>query len=189
MGFCPGDRLFSELDEGRDKSTIWVSGSPGSGKTTVVADYVDTWALDCVWYQVDQGDADVATFFYYMGQAVANLEDSSQNPLPTLSPQYHSNLNAFTRRYFRQLFSRLTAPFTLVFDNYQDIPAQSRIHEVLREGLQEIPDGGCVIFISRADPPLSMARFRANQAMEFIGPEQFKADTRGIGCNRRTART
>ena len=173
-GILSRDRLFSELDEGRDKSIIWVSGSPGSGKTTVVADYVDTWALDCVWYQVDQGDADVATFFYYMGQAVANLEDSSQNPLPTLSPQYHSNLNAFTRRYFRQLFSRLTAPFALVFDNYQDIPAQSRIHEVLREGLQEIPDGGCVIFISRADPPLSMARFRANQAMEFIGPEQLK---------------
>lgn len=45
---------------------------------------------------------------------------------------------------------------------------------MLREGLQEIPDGGCVIFISRADLPLSMARFRANQAMEFIGPEQLK---------------
>ena len=133
-GILSRDRLFSVLDEGREKSIIWVSGPPGCGKTTLVADYLDTWALDCIWYQVDQGDADIATFFHYMAKAVPDVDDDKHKPLPTLSPQYHSNLDAFTRRYFRELFSRLTPPFALVFDNYQDLPLYIVVTEDPQKG-------------------------------------------------------
>ena len=50
---APRPRLFTLLDEGRQRSIIWVCGSPGSGKTTLVADYLDTWAVDDVWYQAE----------------------------------------------------------------------------------------------------------------------------------------
>lgn len=169
----PRERLFSDLDQGREKSVIWIAGPPGSGKTTLVADYLDTWAPECVWYQIDPGDADVATFFYYMGQALPT-SDKQQSPLPLFSPEFQTNLSAFTRRYFRELFARLTPPFALVFDNYQEVPDQSRLHEVLREGLEEVPAGGCVIVVSRQNPPTSMARLRANQRMAVIEPDALK---------------
>ena len=172
-GILPRERLFNDLDAGREKSIIWIAGPPGSGKTTLVADYLDTWAPECVWYQIDPGDADVATFFYYMGQALPDT-DETQSALPLFSPEFQTNLSAFTRRYFRELFARLTPPFALVFDNYQEVPDQSRLHEVLREGLEEIPAGGCVIIISRRNPPTSMARLRANQRMEVIDPDALK---------------
>jgi len=174
-GILPRDRLYKQLDKGREQSIIWVSGPPGSGKTTLVADYLDTWAPECVWYQVDPGDADVATFFYYMAGALP--EKSASQPethLPLFTAEYQSNLPAFTRRYFRELFASLTVPFALVFDNYQDVPSQSRLHEVLRQGLQELPAGGCVIFISRRDPPTAMARFRANDRMQVLDPDDLK---------------
>ena len=173
-GILSRDRLFTRLDEGRAKSIIWVEGPPGSGKTTLVADYLDTWAPECVWYQVDPGDADVATFFHYMSQALPNGDAGARNTLPRFSPEYQRNISTFSRRYFRELFAQLTAPFALVLDNYQDLPAQSRLHEVLREGLEEIPEGGCVIFVSRRDPPTAMARFRANQTMEVLDPDDLK---------------
>ena len=172
-GILPRERLFNDLDQGREKSIIWIAGPPGSGKTTLVADYLDTWAPECVWYQIDPGDADVATFFYYMSQALPG-SDQKQSALPLYSPEFQNNLSAFTRRYFRELFARLTPPFALVFDNYQEVPDQSRLHEVLREGLEEIPTGGCVIIISRRDPPTSMARLRANQRMEVIDSDALR---------------
>jgi LuxR family maltose regulon positive regulatory protein len=172
-GILPRERLFNDLDQGREKSIVWIAGPPGSGKTTLVADYLDTWAPECVWYQVDPGDADVATFFYYMSQALPDF-DKSQSALPLFSPEFQNNLPTFTRLYFRELFARLTPPFALVFDNYQEVPDQSRLHEVLREGMEEIPAGGCVIIISRRDPPTSMARLRANQRMEVIDSDALR---------------
>ncbi len=173
-GILPRDRLYKLLDQGREKSIIWVGGPPGSGKTTLVADYLDTWAPESIWYQVDVGDSDVATFFYYMAGAVPDSAGDRRPALPLFTSEYQGNLPAFTRRYFRELFARLTAPFALVFDNYQEVPSQSRLHEVLRQGLEELPAGGCVIFVSRRDPPRAMARFRANDRMEVIDPDDLK---------------
>lgn len=174
-GILPRDRLYKHLDKGREQSIIWVGGPPGSGKTTLVADYLDTWAPECVWYQVDPGDADVATFFYYMANALPEKAGGqTETRLPLFTAEYQSNLPAFTRRYFRELFASLTAPFALVFDNYQDVPSQSRLHEVFRHGLEELPAGGCIIFISRRDPPTAMARFRANERMQVLDPDDLK---------------
>jgi len=69
-GILPRERLFLRLDEGKESSITWISGPPGSGKTTLATNYIDERGLDCLWYQVDAGESDVATFFYYMGQAI-----------------------------------------------------------------------------------------------------------------------
>ncbi len=173
-GVASRARLFSQLDKFRDSPVIWVSGPPGSGKTTLVADYLDTFALDYAWYQLDQGDADVATFFHYMGQELVRRDPAVGGSLPGFSPEYFTDLPAFSGRYFREFFSRLATPFALVFDNYHEVPGQSRLHEVIRDGLEEIPEGGCVLIIGRTDPPPAFARLRANQQMMVLGWNDLK---------------
>jgi ATP/maltotriose-dependent transcriptional regulator MalT len=42
---------------------VWVEAAPGSGKTTLAASWLDSRTRPCLWYQIDAGDADVATFF------------------------------------------------------------------------------------------------------------------------------
>ena len=168
-GVASRARLFSRLDSFRESSVIWIAGPPGAGKTTLVADYLDTFALDYAWYQLDQGDADVATFFYYMSHVLEGREANASDSLPAFSHEYLNDLPAFTRRYFRALFGQLATPFALVFDNYSEVPAQSRLHEVIRDGLDEIPTGGYVVIVGRSDPPPAFARLRANQRMMVLG--------------------
>ena len=168
-GVLPRDRLFKMLDRGRKRPVIWMAGPPGAGKTTLVASYVESRKLRSLWYQIDEGDTDVATFYYYLGLAAAEHQKSATNALPLLTPEYLTGLSTFTRRYFQALYQRLAPPFALVFDSYQEVPVQSPFHLVMRDALSEIPPGGCVIVISRSDPPASMARLRANRAIEVIG--------------------
>jgi ATP/maltotriose-dependent transcriptional regulator MalT len=87
-GILPRERLFKHLNSCRDKPVIWINGPPGSGKTTLIASYLDYKKIPCLWYQVDEGDADISTFFYYLGQAAKKTAPLKRKPLPLLTPEY-----------------------------------------------------------------------------------------------------
>ena len=173
-GIIPRDRLFRRLDDALGSSVIWVNGPPGCGKTTLAASYLEQRKPVSLWYQLDEGDADVASFFYYLGLSTAELGKRKSTRLPQLTPEYHAGLPAFTRRYFQALYQQLGPSFAIVFDGYHEVPAQSVFHEVIRIALGEVPPGGAVVLISRSDPPAAMARLRANRAMEVIGWRELK---------------
>ena len=163
-------RLFRWLDHAGKKTVTWLWAPPGSGKTTLVASYLATRNLRTIWYQVDEGDNDVATFFYYLGQAAPKRKRS----LPLFTPEYQMGLPIFSRNVFRELFNRLKTPFALIFDNYQELSGDSQLHEVMPAALAEIPQGGRVIFISRLEPPPGFARLHAQRAIEILGWPQLR---------------
>jgi len=163
------ERLFHLLDRAAQRPIIWVEAQAGSGKTTLVADWLDANQLPHLWYQVDEGDADIASFFYYMGLAVKNAAPRYKKPLPLLTPEYLLGIPVFTRRYFEELFSRLKSPSVVVLDNYQDAPQASGFNEVIACGLDTIPEGITVVVLSRASPPAQLARLQANNRLRTIG--------------------
>ncbi len=161
-------RLFSRLDNNRKNPVIWVCGPAGSGKTTLVNSYIETINLQSLWYQVDSGDGDPATFFHYLGLAAKKATPRKRRPFPHLTPEYLMGIPIFTRRFFEELYGRLTIPCLVVFDNYHEVPDDSLFHEVMRDGLGETPEGINVIIISRREPPPIFERLRANQLMSVI---------------------
>lgn len=193
---CPGSsdlylrhRLFKMLDKARKKPLVWVAGPAGSGKTTLAASYLDTSNIPCLWYQLDEGDCDLATFFYYLRLAAQNAVPKSAIPLPLLTPEYRASLPVFTRRFFEALFARLRQPYVLVLDNYQDLPVDSPLHEILIQGLEALPNRACTMILSRSEPPRYFARLRANSALKVMGWNEIRLnmdESRGImrlkGC-------
>ncbi|MCX5914108.1 MAG: BTAD domain-containing putative transcriptional regulator [Deltaproteobacteria bacterium] len=168
-GIFPRKRLFRLLDRMRERPVIWVSGPPGCGKTTLISSYLDARDLPWLWYQLDEGDSDLATFFYYLGLAAQKTSQPKHPPLPLLTPEYLAGIPTFTLRYFENLYQRQKVPSVMIFDNYQEVPADSSFHGAILQALSRIPDRLNVILISRGDPPPSFARLHANQQMEILG--------------------
>ena len=65
-----------------------------------------------------------------------------------------------------------------MLDNYQELSTYSGFHDVLLEASSEIPPECSIVVISRNEPPSTMVRLRANQALELLGWNQLQL-TRG----------
>jgi ATP/maltotriose-dependent transcriptional regulator MalT len=179
----PRKRLFEALDTLRKWPVIWIAGPPGCGKTTLVSSYLHDRKVPCLWYQVDAGDADAATFFYYLGLAAKSAAPRRREPLPLFTPEYIQGVPTFTLRYFEKLYARLRNPGVVVFDNYQEAPQASPFHEVILNGLSQIPEGVNVILISRRDPSPILTRLYANHLMKILGWNELRLtleETMGI---------
>jgi ATP/maltotriose-dependent transcriptional regulator MalT len=168
-------RLYRLLDRARKRPIVWISAPPGFGKTTLVASYLRTQKLRSLWYQLDDGDGDLATFFHYLGLAVQKgVPRVKKPPLPHLTPEYLKGLSTFTRRFFEELYRRLKAPAVLVFDNYHEVPFDAALHDMLALGISSAPPGINIMVLSRTLPQAAWAQAQARREIDFIGEESLR---------------
>jgi ATP/maltotriose-dependent transcriptional regulator MalT/DNA-binding SARP family transcriptional activator len=169
------DRLFRAIEKCRsERPILWLSGPAGSGKTTLVSSYIQSSKLTCLWYQIDERDRDVASFFSCMGLAVKKARPAIRTPMPVFTPEYQMGIPAFSKGYFEEVYRRLRSPSVLVLDNYQTVPDDSRLHEVMAAGLSVLPGNIGLIIISRSGPHPRLIRFRVNGLMELMGWDQIR---------------
>jgi DNA-binding SARP family transcriptional activator len=148
---------------------LWVSGSAGSGKTSLVSSYADNRGLPCLWYQLDEGDSDPAALFHYLKIAVRFCSPEAEDILPSFMPDHLCALTSFSHSFFESLFDCLPRGCLLTLDDHHEVPRDCPFHEILLAGLSRIPAGNRVIVISRKEPPPSLARLRANGQMAHLG--------------------
>jgi len=149
-------RLFRLLDARRPLAWVW--GPPGAGKTALVGSWADARGRRVVWIQCDAADTSAEAFVEYLGRAARGTASGA----PVSS-------SGAVREAVRALFERMRAPFVVVLDGYQEIPADSPVHEAVRIMVEEMPPRAKVVVTSRAESPGVFARLRASCAVAEIG--------------------
>jgi len=173
-GSLPRERLFRLLDKGRTRPATWVSGPPGSGKTTLVSGYIESRKLPCLWYRIDKGDADPVMFFKHLGVATQAAFPAKRKPLPGPAPSDLSNIGQFAHRFFGELINRLGSRPVLVFDEWENAVPGSPVEAAVRGGIHLFPKGARAIFVSRSEPSPDFIREVDSRRLETIGWEDLR---------------
>jgi LuxR family transcriptional regulator, maltose regulon positive regulatory protein len=161
-------RLFGLLHRARERPIVWIGGPAGCGKTTLIASYLRKREIRPLWYQLDAGDGDPATFFHYLGLAVRRATPRSRAPLPQLTPELLPTVRVFARRWFDDAFARLPKGTMVVLDDYHEAPVDSALHAVLAVGLDVLPRDKTVVILSRGSPPRELGRLRAERRVSIV---------------------
>src|SRR5207248_2580635 len=104
----PRPALLARLEAATRRAPItWVAGLPGSGKTSLVARWIEEAKRPCLWYRLDEHDADLAQLFHA-------LACSASRALPVWSPEHQADLADFARAFFAELARE---PVTIVLDD------------------------------------------------------------------------
>ena len=169
------DRLFAVLDAMSDHPAIWLHGAPGAGKSTLAATWLQARKSKVLWLQLDAGDADPATLVESLDGLVAAAAGTAID-LPVLRADDLTDLGAWLRRRIRRLLQHLPPPWVLVFDNQQELPADSPLQAALAQALAELPLGVQWLFISRELPPPAFARALAQQQLALFDANDLRFD-------------
>ncbi len=176
-GVLHRNRLFVRLDKCRQHPVVWVSGSGGAGKTTLIASYLAGKNIPCLWYQVDEGDSDPATFFYFLKLAVKRMAQKKRTRLPEFSLEHLADIGPITRLFFRKLFDLLPQPLIIVLDNYHTVPEDALLHEIVAFAAGEVPANCSLMLISRHQPPSVFASLQINGQLSIIHADELRLNS------------
>ena len=175
--FVPRPRLIEQIEAGLTCKLILVSAPAGSGKTTLVSDFLRQSDLPAAWLSLDKGDNDPAQFLAYMisslQQISAEIGQTAQDILqssPSLPPSgvMPSLLNDI---------AAATLEFCFVLEDYHVIDNQA-IHDILIFLLEHLPPRVHLIITSRADPPLALPRLRVRGHLCQVRAEDLRFSPR-----------
>ena len=149
-----------------------VTANAGSGKTTLVADFVRTHARNFVWYQLDHTDADPFVFLGYLTHGIKQIvPDFGDVMLSYLQQSAHELARQPERAVdvlLNEVLETVEQQLILVLDDYHHLGAETAVHAVVDRLLAYLPDVLHVIIISRDLPPLSLARLRSQASLTVI---------------------
>ena len=172
--------LEATLTNAAKSAAVWVGGPAGSGKTTLVASWLQNTQRPHLWYRFDANDVDAATFFHFLSSTAHKRTEaptgSDEPQLPRFSANSGIQFELFARHYFRTLFARFQTSFALVLDNAQAVSAADWFPAAMCIAAEEVPKRGTIIITSRQEPAPALAALRASDALKTIGPKQLELD-------------
>jgi LuxR family maltose regulon positive regulatory protein len=163
-GLLSRPRLVERLNQGAQRKLTLVSAPAGSGKSTLVAEWVAASRRAAAWISLDPGDNNPALFWTYVVTALRTARpDVGESALSWLS----SARPPATEWILTSLINEITANdqhVALILDDYHVIDAEP-IHRAVAFLLEHLPPRMHLVIATRSDPPLPLARLRGRREL------------------------
>ena len=168
----PGTVRRSSLVERLARSgpcpVVSVVAPAGYGKTTLLSQWAERDGQAFAWVSVDEADNDPKVLLSYVAAALDAVEPIDERVFDALASPASSVPGSVVPR-LGSAFSSMTSPVVLVLDDVH-VLRNSECRAALSVLADHVPGGSQLAFAGRAQPPLRIARLRAEGKILEIGP-------------------
>ena len=160
--------LIERLTRGKPYPIVSVVAPPGYGKTTLLSQWAERNGQAFAWVSVDDGDNDPKVFLTYVAQALDAVEPIDRRVFDALASPVSSVPGSVVPR-LGSAFSSMTSPVVLLLDDVHTLHNRE-CRAALSVLADHVPAGSRLALAGRAEPPLRVARLRAEGRILEIGP-------------------
>jgi len=172
-GIVPRPRIFARLDEGIGRKLILASASAGSGKTTLVSEWIASRDMPTAWVSLDESDNDPVRFWSYVTAALGRIDSDLGASIPAmLRAPSPIGIEGILTELINDL-SHIDEQIVLVLDDYHVI-SNDAIHRGVAFLLDHLPPSLRLAVTSRVDPPLPLGRLRAGGQLTEIRADDLR---------------
>ncbi len=159
-------RLLQLLEHGA--SLTLVVAPAGYGKTTLIAEWLETCGLPSAWVTFDTEVGNLQHFLtHVVTSVIASLPQYTSDALQDLLAARTLPPIALIAEILQQELSTVEEEFVLVLDDFQSVTAPAA-HTLLTELLRLPATPLRLIIATRHDPPLPLVRLRASRRLTEI---------------------
>ena len=166
--------LIERLRRSKPYPIVSVVAPPGYGKTTLLSQWAERNGQAFAWVSVDEGDNDPKVLLTYVAEALNAIEPIDERVFDALASPGSSVPGSVVPR-LGLAFSSMTAPVALVLDDVHALHNRE-CQAALSVLADHVPGGSQLAVAGRSQPPLRVARLRAEGRILEIGPGDLSLD-------------
>src|SRR5215813_10085032 len=160
--------LIERLVREDSRPIVSVVAPAGYGKTTLLSQWAERKDLAFAWVSLDEKDNDPKVLLTYVAKALDAVEPVGGRVFDALASPASSVPGSVVPR-LGSAFASMTAPVALVLDDAH-LLRDSECRAALSVLADHVPAGSRLALAGRAEPPLRVARLRAEGKITEIGP-------------------
>ena len=160
--------LIGQLARDDSRPIVSVVAPPGYGKTTLLSQWAEHDGRAIAWVSVDELDNDPKVLLSYVAEALDAVQPVGERVFEALASRVSSVPGSVVPRLGSAFWS-MSTPVMLILDDVHLLRnAESR--DALSVLADHVPPGSRLVLAGRDEPPLRIARLRAEGRILEIGP-------------------
>ena len=161
-------QLLDWLEASAATPVVTISGPAGYGKTMLAAEWAKRDRRPFVWLSIDHNDNDPTVLLTYLAVGLDRVEPLDPWVLGVLASRGVSISHTVLPRLGAALASK-ALPVVVVLDDVHLLHDQQG-PDAVAVLVDHLPPGSQLVVISRGEPPLPLARWRAEGRLAELGP-------------------